>query len=145
MGRSGVDWAGLLLSLIPRTRHPGLKLIVTPGMVLRWRRDILRRRWAARSVPKGRLQTRRNIKALVLRMAGESEHWGYRRIAGELAGLGIKVAPSTVWGILNKAGIDPAPRRRDPPGRSSCDRRLSPSWPPTSSPSTCSTARPPAS
>jgi putative transposase len=36
---------------------------------------------------------------------------GYRRIHGELAGLGITVAPSTVWQILKNAGIDPAPRR----------------------------------
>jgi len=39
---------------------------------------------------------------------------GYRRIHGELAGLGITVAPSTVWQILKNAGIDPAPRREGP-------------------------------
>ena len=39
---------------------------------------------------------------------------GYRRIQGELAALGIIVAPSTVWQILNNAGIDPAPRRDGP-------------------------------
>ena len=39
---------------------------------------------------------------------------GYRRIHGELAGLGITVAPSTVWQILKNAGIDPAPRREEP-------------------------------
>jgi putative transposase len=38
----------------------------------------------------------------------------YRRIHGELAGLGIIVAPSTVWQILRDAGIDPAPRRDGP-------------------------------
>lgn len=114
-----MSWAdraliALLLGLIPKVRHPTLKLIVTPGTILRWRRDILRRRWAARSVPKGRPATRQNIKVLVLRMAKDNEHWGYRRIAGELAGLGIKVAPSTVWAILKKVGIDPAPRRNSP-------------------------------
>lgn len=39
---------------------------------------------------------------------------GYGRIAGELASLAIKLAPSTVWAILNKAGIDPAPQRSGP-------------------------------
>lgn len=39
-------------------------------------------------------------------MARHNEHWGYRRITGELAGLGITVAPSTVWEILEKHGID---------------------------------------
>ena len=48
---------------------------------------------------------------MVLRLARENESWGYRRIHGELAGLGITVAPSTVWRILKNAGIDPAPRR----------------------------------
>jgi putative transposase len=50
----------------------------------------------------------------VLRLARENESWGYRRIHGELAGLGITVAPSTVWQILKNAGIDPAPRREGP-------------------------------
>ncbi|MEW2385920.1 integrase core domain-containing protein [Micromonospora sp. NPDC047707] len=37
--------------------------------------------------------------------------WGYRRIHGELAALGIKVAASTVWEILKDADIDPVPGR----------------------------------
>jgi putative transposase len=74
-----------------------------------WHRDIVRRRWAARSVrgKTGRPATRRNIRALVLRLARENPGWGYRRIHGELAGLGAKIAASTVWEILKKAGIDP--------------------------------------
>ena len=51
---------------------------------------------------------------MVLRLARENESWGYRRIHGGLAGLGVKVAPSTVWRILKRAGIDPAPRRDGP-------------------------------
>jgi Integrase core domain len=43
--------------------------------------------------------------------------WGYRRIHGELAGLGYQLAPSTVWSILKRAGIDPAPRREGTPVR----------------------------
>ena len=79
-----------------------------------WR--IVRRRWAARSLRGkiGRPATRRNIKALVLRLAGENPGWDYRRIHGELAGLGVGVSASTVWETLNKAGIDPAPRRTGP-------------------------------
>jgi putative transposase len=44
-------------------------------------------------------------------MARDNPSWGYRRIHGELTGLGDKLAPSTVWQILTDAGIDPAPRR----------------------------------
>jgi putative transposase len=39
---------------------------------------------------------------------------GYRRIRGELAGLGVNVAASTVWEILKINGIDPALRRAGP-------------------------------
>jgi transposase InsO family protein len=62
----------------------------------------------------GRPTTRRNIQALVRRLAGENPEWGYRRIHGELAGLGVKVAASTVWEILKASGIDPARRRTGP-------------------------------
>jgi transposase len=94
----------------------GLRLLVTPDTNLRWHRDIVRRRWAARSMngKTGRPVTRRNIQALVLRLARENPAWGYRRIHGELAGLGVKVAASTVWEILRTIGIHPAPRRTGP-------------------------------
>jgi putative transposase len=86
---------------------------VTPHTIVRWRSDIVRRRWAARSRRgrTGRPATRRSIRALVRRLARENPGWGYRRIHGELAGLGVKVAASTVWEILKASGISPAPKR----------------------------------
>jgi putative transposase len=51
---------------------------------------------------------------MVLRLARENESWGYRRVHGELAALGITVAPSTVWQIFKDAGTGPAPRRDGP-------------------------------
>ncbi len=119
--RPHLTWAdramlAALLSVIPKARRQGLRLLVTPDTVLRWHRDIVRRRWAARSKRgrTGRPATCRNIKALVLRLARENPEWGYRRIHGELAGLGVKVAASTVWEILRANGIGPAPRRTGP-------------------------------
>lgn len=103
-------------SAIPKARRHGLRLLVTPDTILGWHRNIVRRRWAAMSGRghTGRPATHRNIKTLVLRLAQENPQRGYRRIHGELAGLGVKIAASTAWEILKKAGIDPAPRRSAP-------------------------------
>src|SRR5512132_1507119 len=116
--RPNVNWADrallvTLLGVIPKARRQGLRLLVTPDTILRWHRDIVRRRWAARSMrgKSGRPATRRNISALVLRLARENPEWGYRRIHGELAGLAVKVAASTVWEILKASGIDPGRRQ----------------------------------
>src|ERR1017187_3776608 len=119
--RPKLNWAdrallAALLSVIPKARRHGLRLLVTPDTIVRWRRDIIRHRQAARSRrgKTGRPATRQNIKVLVLRLARENPEWGYRRIHGELAGLGAKVAASPGWGILRNAGMDPAPRRSGP-------------------------------
>src|ERR1035441_9648543 len=116
-GRPKLNWAdrALLAALfgeIPKARRHGLRLLVTPDTILRWHRDIVRRRQAARST-RGKTG-RQNIRALVLRLARDNPEWGYRRIHAELAGLGVKVAASTVWEILKTHGTGPAPRRTGP-------------------------------
>jgi hypothetical protein len=90
--RPKLNWAdrallAILLGVIPKARRHGLRLLVTPDTILRWHRDIVRRRWAAKSTrgKSGRQATRRNIKTLILRLARENPEWGYRRIHGELA------------------------------------------------------------
>ncbi|HWO65714.1 MAG TPA: integrase core domain-containing protein [Umezawaea sp.] len=102
-----------LLHRIPTATLRRLRLLIRPDTVLRWHRDLLDRRHAARSRPKrpGRPRTVRSIRLLVLRLARENPTWGYRRIHGELLILEIKVAASTVWQILTDAGIDPANKR----------------------------------
>jgi hypothetical protein len=53
--RPNLNWAdrallAILLGVIPKARRHGLRLLVTPDTILRWHRDIIRRRWAARSM-----------------------------------------------------------------------------------------------
>jgi putative transposase len=62
----------------------------------------------------GRPATRPSIRVLVLRLPRGESRLGLRRIHGELAGLGVKVAASTVWEILKASGVSPAPRRTGP-------------------------------
>ena len=77
--RPRLNWAdrallAALLAVIPKARRRGLRLLVTPDTILRWHRDTVRRRWTARSMrgKTGRPATRRNIRALVLRLAREN-------------------------------------------------------------------------
>jgi putative transposase len=102
-----------LLRWLPRQTVGQLRLLVRPDTILRWHRDLLRRRHASASRPKrpGRPRTVRSIRVLVLRLAKENPSWDYRRIHGELLVLGLKVAASTVWKILTDASIDPTPQR----------------------------------
>ncbi len=77
-------WLALLAGTLPAERLAAMRLIVTPGTILRWHRDIVRRRWDRRSRRgrSGRPPTRRKIRSEVLRLARENESWGYRRIHG---------------------------------------------------------------
>jgi putative transposase len=100
-----------LARLLSGSQLRQLRLIVSPRTLLRWHADLVRRRWAYPRRSPGRPRTAQAIRALVLEMARDNPSWGYRRIHGELAGLGYKLAPSTVWQILKDAGIDPAPQR----------------------------------
>jgi putative transposase len=136
-------WLALLAGTVPAERLAAMRLTVTPGTILGWQRDIVRRRWArlSRRGRSGRPATHRKVRSVVLRLARENESWGYRRIHGELAGLGITVAPSTVWQILKDARISPAPRREGPGWAEFLRSQAQGSWHWTSSPPTCSTAR----
>jgi putative transposase len=53
----------------------------------------------------------------VLRLARENPRWGYRRICGELAKLGLEVSATSVRRLLARARLEPAPRRAGPSWR----------------------------
>jgi transposase InsO family protein len=109
----------VVLSALSRLLPTGLRRLrlVSPRTLLRWHAHLVARHWTYPRRQPGRPPTPQPIRALVLRMAEENPTWGYRRIQGELVGLGHRVAASTVWTILKCAGIDPAPRRSGPTWR----------------------------
>src|SRR4051812_24012294 len=101
-----------LSRLLPRPRWT--TFFVTPATLSWWHRELIARRWTYPHARPGRPPVNKQIRELVLRLATENPTWGHRRVHGELVGLGYRVAASTVWKILNKAGVDPAPRRSGP-------------------------------
>ena len=102
--------AGLSRRLDGRLR---CRFFVQPETLLRWHRDLVRRKWiyAHRT---GRPSIPAGTVAIILRLARDNPTWGYRRIQGELARMGVVLAPSSVWAILRRNGIDPSPMRRGP-------------------------------
>jgi transposase InsO family protein len=104
-----------LSRLLPRPRWS--VFFVTPATLLRWHRQLLARHWTYPHTRPGRPPIDPAIRALVLRLGRENPSWGHRRIQGELAGLGYRVAASTIWKILHQAGVGPAPRRSGPTWR----------------------------
>ena len=101
-----------LARLLPRQRLR--RFFVQPATLLRWHRDLVATRWTYPHRRPGRPGIAKGTTALVLRLAKENADWGYRRIHGELATMGITIAPSSVWAILRRHGIEPSPRRSGP-------------------------------
>ena len=102
---------GAIAAALPRPSRAGW--LVTPDTLLRWHRRRIVRHWTQPCRAPGRPPTAVELRRLALRLAAENPTWGYRRIHGELARLGHRLAASTVWQILKSAGVDPAPARSE--------------------------------
>jgi putative transposase len=85
--------------------------LVSPRTLLRWHQRLVARRWTYPPARIGRPPVGDDVEKLVLRLARENPGWGYKRIVGELLGLGVVVSPSSVRVILIRRGLLPAPER----------------------------------
>jgi len=88
--------------------------IVKPDTILGWPRKLLAQKFDGsqqRKAP-GRPRIDPELEALIVRMAQENRSWGYDRIVGALANLGLTVSDQTVGNVLKRHGIAPAPERK---------------------------------
>src|SRR6266540_5868237 len=110
----------LFMAVISRTlpRARWSSFVVSPNTLLRWHRELLRRKWTyrRRSVG-GRPPIPDEVRELILRMGRENPRWGCLRMRGELAKLGIRVSATRIRTLLRANGIGPAPRRSGPTWR----------------------------
>jgi transposase InsO family protein len=99
-----------LSRVLPRRRWSAF--VVGPATLLRWHRRLAARRWTYPHTARGRPPITGEVQALIVRLATENPRWGYQRVKGELAGLGVRVSASSVRRVLRAHGLDPAPRRQ---------------------------------
>jgi putative transposase len=98
---------------MPRNRWPSF--IVKPETLLRWHRELIRRKWTyRRRGHPGRPPIEPEVRDLIVRLGRENPRWGYQRIRGELLKLGIRVSATTARTILIRHHLGPAPRRDGP-------------------------------
>jgi putative transposase len=85
-----------------------------PETILGWYRQLIANKFdgskSRRSV--GRPKLDQETERLVVQMARENRSWGYDRIVGALANLGHRLSDQTVFNILRRHGISPAPKRK---------------------------------
>jgi putative transposase len=88
--------------------------LVSPQTLLRWHRELVRRKWTFRHRAPGRPPLDPAVRELVLRLARENPKWGCVRIQGELRKLGVAEGVTTIRSLLRRSRLGPAPRRGGP-------------------------------
>jgi putative transposase len=95
-------------------RHRWSSFLVSPQTLLRWHRELVRRKWTYRRSAGGRPPIAEDVRDLILRLGRENPRWGCVRIKGELAKLGIRISATAIRTLLRRRGLGPAPRRSGP-------------------------------
>ncbi len=114
--------------LLLKDRWPAF--LVTPQTLLRWHRDLVRRKWTSRGKRKpGRPPIDPELRATVVRIARENPRSGYLRIQGELRKLGLRIGATTIRRILRANGLGPAPTRTGPTASPAGRRPIQPPRP----------------
>src|SRR5215813_14682823 len=88
--------------------------IVKPDTILAWHRKLVAQKFDGseqRQSP-GRPKIAPELEVLIVRMAQDNRSWGYDRIVGALANLGLTVSDQTVGNILKRHNLPPAPERK---------------------------------
>src|SRR5262249_28512846 len=115
VGRQRFRWNGRLFLAAASchlARETWRAFLVTPQTVLRWHRELVRRKWSRGAGRRpGRPSLAEATRALILRLARENPRWGCQRIQGELATLGLRVSATAIRALLGRHGLGPAPRR----------------------------------
>lgn len=96
---------------------------MTPQTLLRWHRELIKRKWTYKSGQPGRPALDPSVAAAVICLAQENPRWGHKRIQGELRKLGVRVGAGSVRRILKAHGLQPAPRRDGPTWPEFLERR----------------------
>ena len=99
-----------------RDRLNDALLLFKPDTLLKWHRELIRRKWAFQHLNRGgRPPVDAELEGLIVQLARENPRMGYDKIHGELLKLGYRLNPSTIKNVLRRHRLQPAPQR----GRSS--------------------------